>query len=675
MLVESIRKNKRILIVDDSRLTSKIMAEFLNENGYETETLQSGEEAVQRVCSSPSPDLILMDIELAGEMDGIDAANIIIKHREIPVIFHTANTSMEIINKAKEVRAYGFVLKGMDKIALLSTLEMALKLHEANTSAIMFDRFFENSVNAMYIFHKEPLKFVAVNNAARKSLGYTIEEMRGMTPADINSEFDLEDYRRILKQLNRNEKEQIFYNTTHRRKDNSQYPVMVDLQLLNYGEEELYFAMVVDLTEPRAMKEELEKKESMLDTIISSARDAIVMLDGKGNVTLWNPAAEQLFGYSQEEMLGRDMHRIVMPSDSDYQGYFKEGKHIGLTLNKNPEEKVVEKRTKHKNGKEFDVEISISYVKRSGELNTVGILRDISERKQAREELESSHKQYSELAENAPIGIIKCDRMGNIIYVNKKALEIIGSPNSDVTRKINLLTFPILVEAGLSKGLEECLKTNKPGVHEVEFESLWGKNIWMRIHVKPVTDKNIVTGAQIIIDDITEKKHLEEELHNLSITDYLTNIYNRRFFIQKLDEEIERARRNGNNKFSLVMLDIDHFKNINDRFGHNIGDLVLKKLAEKLKSRIRKIDFLARLGGEEFVILLVDTPVDKAAILVEDLRLGVSNMNIPGVDSVTASFGVAGYCPGDTSDTLVQKADKMMYKAKESGRNCICCTN
>jgi diguanylate cyclase (GGDEF)-like protein len=150
----------------------------------------------------------------------------------------------------------------------------------------------------------------------------------------------------------------------------------------------------------------------------------------------------------------------------------------------------------------------------------------------------------------------------------------------------------------------------------------------------------------------------------------LTNAYNRRYFIQKLEEEIERARRNGN-KFSLIMLDIDCFKSINDRFGHNAGDLVLKSMAEFIKNRIRKVDCLARWGGEEFVILLPDTPADKAAVLAEELRESLSRMDIPGVDCVTASFGVAGYCPGDTVDSLVNKADNMMYEAKAAGRNCV----
>jgi len=162
----------------------------------------------------------------------------------------------------------------------------------------------------------------------------------------------------------------------------------------------------------------------------------------------------------------------------------------------------------------------------------------------------------------------------------------------------------------------------------------------------------------------------EEQLRHLSVTDTLTNTYNRRYFVQKLEEEIERAKRLGS-KFSLVMLDIDHFKKINDNFGHNAGDLALKSMTQMIKNRIRKIDVLARWGGEEFAILLPDTPVKNAVTLAEDLRKKLSQMDIPGVGRVTASFGVAGYCPGDNVDSLVNKADNMMYEAKAVGRNCV----
>jgi len=669
--IENTIKNTKVLLVDDSLLTTKIVSEFLNENGYATETVATGEEAVQKACSGLPIDLILMDIELAGKMNGIEAARRIIKCMEIPVVFFTANISKDIINKIKEVKAYGFVLKGMDRAALLSTVEMALNLHEANTQTIMFNRLFENFVNEIYILCPESLKFVAINRSARTSIEYTSEELSIMTILDITPELDMEGFQKILNQLSSGEQQQVFFSTVHRRKDGSQYPVEINLQLFEYGRKKFLMVLAVDLTERSAMKEQLNKKESILNVIINSAQDAIVMLDSRGNVTLWNHAAEQIFGHSKEEIIGKDFYRLIAADECIYSAYKNDFKHLKFVGENNTKGKIIELKAKHKDGQELNIEVSMSFLRIDDDSYGIGIVRDISERKRAYEELENSHKQYLELAENAPIGILKCDEQGNIIYVNQKALEILGSPSVEETKKINILTFPPLVKYGLSKKLEECMRNNELGVFEMNYETKWSKKVCMRLHVKPLTDRNKVAGAQIMIDDITEKKHLEEELRCLSLTDYLTNVYNRRYFIQKLEEEIELVQRKSSSTFCLVMLDVDHFKSINDRFGHNAGDLVLKSLAEVIKNRIRKIDCLARWGGEEFVILLQGTPVNKAVILVEELRESTSKMETPGVSRVTASFGVVEYCSGDTVDSLIQRADKLMYEAKTAGRNCI----
>lgn len=668
--IENRVKNKKILLVDDSLLTSRIVSEFLNENGYETETVTTGEEALQKV-SNITIDLILMDIELAGEMDGIEAARRILKIMDIPVVFFTANISNEIINKIKELNAYGFVLKGTDREALLSTVEMALNLHEANLQTSMFGRIFENFANEIYIFCPESLKFADVNCAASKSIGYTRKELSKMTFLDINPEFDMASLQIILNQVSSGGQQQVFFNSIHRRKDGSKYPVEINLQLLDYGRIKLFLALAVDLTERSAIKEQLDKNESILDTIINSAQDAIVMLDSKGDVTLWNRAAEQIFGYSREEILGKDLHRVIVSDESIYRTYKKAFSHFKLARENNTKGKTIEVIAKHKDGREINIEVSMSFLKIKDDLHVVGIVHDISKRKRAYKELENSHKQYLELAENAPIGILKCDEQGNIIYVNEKALEILGSPGIEETKKINILKFPPLMKYGLSKKLEECMRNNELGVYEMNYESKWGKRVCMRLHIKPLTEWNKVTGAQVIIDDITEKKYLEEELRCLSLIDYLTNVYNRRFFIQKLEEEIELVQRRISSTFCLVMLDVDHFKSINDRFGHSTGDLVLKNLAKTIKNRIRKTDCLARWGGEEFVILLQGTPVDKAFILVEELQDSINKMESTGVDMVTASFGVVEYCSGDTVDSLIQSADKLMYEAKTAGRNCI----
>jgi diguanylate cyclase (GGDEF)-like protein len=173
-----------------------------------------------------------------------------------------------------------------------------------------------------------------------------------------------------------------------------------------------------------------------------------------------------------------------------------------------------------------------------------------------------------------------------------------------------------------------------------------------------------------IVRDISERKRFEELLYRQSITDPLTNIYNRRFFMQMLEQEMERTRRYGK-AFSVIMLDLDHFKSVNDRFGHSAGDMVLKSVADMIKGRIRKTDYFARWGGEEFIILLPETSVEDAAGLAEELREQLGSMTLPEVGGVTASFGVAGYRPSDTIDTILLRADNMLYEAKAAGRNCV----
>lgn len=673
------QRSKKILLVEDNRLTAAVVRDFLQKNGFETDTVAAGEEVLEKISIGFLPDLILMDIELAGKMDGIEAARRVIETWDIPVVFLTASTSREIIDKIKEVKAYGFVLKGIDQAALLSTVEMALKLHEANLQA--------------------------------------------------------------------------------------------------------------------------KRNEATLSAIMEAARDAIVMLDSRGNVAFCNSAAEQIFGYSKEEVLGKDFHRLVSPDERLYKLYLQGFERFQQAGKDKATGRRMELKARRKDGREIDVELSLSALNIMDGWYAVGIVRDVSERKHREEELECSRRQYLELAENAPIGILKCDKEGNIAYVNQKTLEILGSPSIEETKKINLLTFPLLVKHGLAGKLEECLQKNKSGVFEVKYKSKWGKEAWLRVHIKSLANRNEVTGAQIIIDDITEKKQLEEEkrrkeerfrlmlqgipspawlisrerrilaqnkaaesifgtkvgdycwkgIHNgeflppelrealkeegfplsgakcsfclgdealdlnepfnsevevaghiwdtrwiplgegvflhyaadvtkykkmeeelrlLSVTDSLTNVYNRRYFMQKLQEEIERAKRS-DREFSLIMLDIDRFKSINDKFGHNAGDLVLKNITELIKSRIRKTDTLARWGGEEFLLLLPDTPVKNAVRLAEELRDNLSRLNIPGIGNVTASFGVAGYRAGDTIDALLQRADDSMYEAKAAGRNCV----
>lgn len=172
--------------------------------------------------------------------------------------------------------------------------------------------------------------------------------------------------------------------------------------------------------------------------------------------------------------------------------------------------------------------------------------------------------------------------------------------------------------------------------------------------------------SAIILSDISEQVQAKKALTLLTLNDTLTNIGNRRFFDQKLQEHITLCQRY-NTPFSLMVLDIDFFKKINDRYGHDIGDNVLINFTNLIKSNLRDGDVFARVGGEEFVILLPHTTKDKAYILAQKLRELVEESE--GITPITMSVGLVQYEKGDDSKLIFKRADAMLYKAKESGRN------
>lgn len=183
-----------------------------------------------------------------------------------------------------------------------------------------------------------------------------------------------------------------------------------------------------------------------------------------------------------------------------------------------------------------------------------------------------------------------------------------------------------------------------------------------------------IGGLVVNMRDITERRRLIAELERLSETDQLTNTLNRRGFLKLAEREFQRARRSGM-PLTFVMIDIDHFKGVNDTYGHAAGDMVLAMVADRCREHLRSTDVVARFGGEEFIILLTDTPLDAAHSVVERLHTAIAGCRvttIKGDVSVTASFGLSVIDPNVIDlETGIRLADEALYEAKNAGRNCI----
>ena len=189
----------------------------------------------------------------------------------------------------------------------------------------------------------------------------------------------------------------------------------------------------------------------------------------------------------------------------------------------------------------------------------------------------------------------------------------------------------------------------------------------------PLRDENNeVKYIYIYIQDVTESAVNEKKLTDLNMKDGLTGVYNRRFLEKKILEEVERHRRYSGD-FSVIMLDIDHFKKVNDTYGHQCGDFILKSVSLRIASIIRNVDYLARYGGEEFCCLLPQTPLKFAAMVAERFRVLIMEQDHSFDDKlikVSISLGVSALRSDiSTADALIKSADEAMYRAKAGGRN------
>lgn len=183
-------------------------------------------------------------------------------------------------------------------------------------------------------------------------------------------------------------------------------------------------------------------------------------------------------------------------------------------------------------------------------------------------------------------------------------------------------------------------------------------------------EKTVSLRTQELKDEIEIRKLTETALREIATTDPLTLLFNRRKFSEVAEYEIDRESRYRSG-LSLIMCDIDEFKKVNDKYGHKVGDEVLKTFAKILQGSTRKSDVVARWGGEEFVVLISNTDPKLAPDIADKLRTSIEQTDFKIVGKVTASFGVAFFEENDNEETLISRVDQALYQAKGNGRNCV----
>ena len=275
------------------------------------------------------------------------------------------------------------------------------------------------------------------------------------------------------------------------------------------------------------------------------------------------------------------------------------------------------------------------------------------------------------LFENSNEGVVILNREGRVIDANPAFAIMLGYPREEVYQ-LHVWDWEVIAEQHeILRMLGDLRPTGE--IFETRHRRKDGRVIDVELKNTSVW----YDGEKLIFclcRDITERKETERRMQQLVSTDALTGLLNRREFSRLMEHELSEGARN-NAEVSVLLLDIDHFKCINDRFGHHVGDEVLIKVAKSLRITVRRSDCISRWGGEEFLILLPCCGLEDAVQMAEKLRLSISHIQLPDGHSVSASVGAAGWLVGETSMEFIKRADAAMYQAKANGRDRVSWTS
>lgn len=409
-----------------------------------------------------------------------------------------------------------------------------------------------------------------------------------------------------------------------------------------------------DITEQRHAEAALRRSEAEKALILGSLSDLVTYFDEPDlRITWTNAASARSLRLDIESMIGRCCYELWAERETPCPGC--------PVLRTFETASPFEGRQTTPDGRVWSVRAFPALDESNTLMGVVEVARDVSELALTQEKFEKA------FIRNATLMAITDPATGRFIDVNTAFLEALQLDREAVVGRttVELGLFP---DQKSRDDLVADLVDTEPGVsRELCFKSPDGRTM-----VGEFRAERIRSGPRefllTMITDVTRQRELMTELEHKATHDVLTGACNRLRADRVLDEEVRRAARVGPCP-ALIMIDIDRFKVVNDRFGHPVGDQVLQTLVTRLSARIRETDLLARWGGEEFLVILPGTDEDGAVRLAETLRTTMAETRIPEAGRVTISLGVAAHHPGESVADWVGRADAALYEAKRAGRN------
>jgi diguanylate cyclase (GGDEF)-like protein/PAS domain S-box-containing protein len=453
------------------------------------------------------------------------------------------------------------------------------------------------------------------------------------------------------------------------RKDGTSFPVeYTSTPIQEDGEVVGAVVTFTDVTERKRAEEALKESEERYRALMEQSVEAIYLYDAETKRVLESNAAfRRMMGYSEDELLGMQIYDFI---DHDKEN-------IDANIRRSLKEKrryIGERRYRCKDGSVIVVDTSASVISYDGRTALCAVVRDITERKEAEEAVRRSKASLAESQRISHLGTWEWDVVTGEVLWSDETFRIYGfEPNAFVP------TFEKLVEVVhpddlslLKAAIDDAFAGIRPYNFEHRIVRPSGGVRWVHRQAEVVRGEGGEPLRMIgTVHDITERKALEERLEYQAYHDSLTDMPNRHLFVDRLGQALRRTRRKKGHQVAVLFMDLDDFKAINDSLGHEMGDLLLVVVAERLRRCLRPEDTLARFGGDEFVVLIEDVEDPQGAVRLAE-RI-VESFRQPFVVAerelfLRASIGIAlGAARTKSAEDLLRDADTAMYEAKEEG--------
>ena len=429
---------------------------------------------------------------------------------------------------------------------------------------------------------------------------------------------------------------------------------------------------VQDITKRKRTENILQESEKKYRELVQNTNSIILRMDINGRITFFNEFAQKFFGYTKDEILGKNVVGTIVPEmDTSY----RDLKAMIKDIIQNPNLYTInENENIRRNGERvWILWTNKGAIDKDGHITEILCIgNDITEHKKTEEALYKSQQEFNSLFKSSPEALVYIDENSNILNINPRFTELFGYTLDEVKGKNldgGIIHPPGKMEEGkrlTKKALKgyfyyETIRKKKDGT--LFPVSVSGSNILINGHVK---------GILGIYINITERKKIEEELKKLARFDNLTGSCNRGYGLALLDRQLKLAKRN-KAQILLAYLDVDNFKDINDSFGHEEGDKVLKEVVKLLKSTLREIDIICRMGGDEFLLIFPESSEEDSPLIRKRIRKNLVKLNreLKRPYKISFSMGFSCYNPDNpqSMDELIRIADKKMYEDKQNKKH------